>query len=95
MSARKCPHCGGLVESDVPAGWIMVPLVQWNKLVLENRYFKEAGKACGEAKRLAARAKALWAASQIMEAAATGLDAVVESLDEETAGEPPDEGGQG
>ena len=87
--ARKCPHCGGLVESDVPAGWVKVPLELWNKKVQEIQAFRHAGKACGEAKRLEARVKALRAALPIMAEAAADLEKVVTALDEEIAGEPP------
>ncbi|MBQ7251585.1 MAG: hypothetical protein IJS32_03175 [Kiritimatiellae bacterium] len=87
MSEMKCPHCGGMVESDAPDGWIKVPLETWNKLASENEAFKHAGNACLEARRLAARAKALLAASQIMEEAATELEKVVVALDEEGGAE--------
>ena len=36
MSAtRICPHCGKTVASEIPDGWIKVPLETWNKLVDE------------------------------------------------------------
>lgn len=30
---RTCPHCGTAIESEIPAGWIKVPLEMWNELV--------------------------------------------------------------
>lgn len=30
---RVCPHCGKEVESEIPEGWIKVPLTTWNNLV--------------------------------------------------------------
>ena len=82
-SSRICPHCGKTIASEIPDGWIKVPLESWNKLVQENEAFEHAVIASGEARRLAIRAKALWEASQIMEMAATELEEIVESLDEE------------
>ena len=34
-TTRFCPHCGNTVASDIPDGWIMVPIETWNTLVGE------------------------------------------------------------
>lgn len=34
-TTRFCPHCGKTVASEIPDGWIMVPIETWNKMVGE------------------------------------------------------------
>ena len=57
-NTRTCPHCGKALESEVPEGWIKVPLETWNRLVKQAEIRptgeQEVGKMSFAAVRLVA-----------------------------------------